>query len=377
MRQNNRPCCVDGDLSPYVHCSRKIARGLTLLRLCLCVGAVASVVAAPASAEERTRLYVTVDGGSLVKLMQACVASYIDQGIPLEEASKECSMKEFPVLPDTGLDGGVILAEGDTTDVNIPVCSGKNIDETTANILHDAGQGLHNAADSANESMTRAAERCADEPAECLRIPILQVGAATLEGLADVFDAAGDLADDIVNAAASIFERVPDQVSGCEEAAAFIGRCNAEGWTTGPCEVFRKQLDGCADPLVALVDPDQAPPCRMTSVDGDVVEEVALQICAKDARVAPDQDPCQPTAAIGLRHSYRLPGDADRPVCSDPQALVQPEDCLHELNVIEFGADIDDVIREAQDRLGGPVVVLPAPPPPMPLGGSGGGDPKP
>jgi hypothetical protein len=309
---------------------------------------------------------VTVNGGSVVSLMRACVESYVIQGISFDEAATECSSMSFPAVPETGIDGAMLAGPGNTADLNIPVCGGSSVDPLLASPVAPAARAARVIADSLNSSQMSAENALKDgDPLGLVGVLEFAPIALITEVVAVALDALDKVLDVLSShEATNDHNQVSkDTVSACEEAAAFIGACNAEDWKSGPCDLFRKKLDGCADPLIASVDPEGESTCRMTSVDDGAVEKIVLIVCAQDARVAPDQNPCQPIDGVVTRRSYRLPGDPERPLCSDPRALVDAGDCINEINILEFGDDIHDVVREAQTRLGGPVFVVPMPAP--------------
>ncbi len=163
--------------------------------------------------------------------------------------------------------------------------------------------------------------------------------------------------------------------SACETALQgareTLRECNRNGWKSATCQQINAQMNGCADPTLAYIDPDAGYVCG-EKVDPQRVVDAAKARCRELTRPGPDgRDPCE---HLNLDEAGWGQGRGGYDVCNDPRAYVDPDGagCMVEVEIGKtFGEiDIHQVIIIAMDRLGGPLVIIPNnnPPPPGPVG---------
>ncbi|HEY7412674.1 MAG TPA: hypothetical protein VII13_18175, partial [Vicinamibacteria bacterium] len=168
----------------------------------------------------------------------------------------------------------------------------------------------------------------------------------------------------------------PGQVDMCQDLAQFISDCNAVGWQSGQCQIFLAQLNHCADPTIALTD-GEGGGCGAPRVgDEEQAKRVAFVVCNQHIKPAPGHDPCSEGSLEGEVYEFALRRDPNGPPCENPYAMPDDEACSRTVSVVVTLQDsADEIVRLAQERLGGPVFIVPKPatPPPHP----GGPDPVP
>jgi hypothetical protein len=158
--------------------------------------------------------------------------------------------------------------------------------------------------------------------------------------------------------------------SPCEEALQgareLLGECQRTGWKPVQCQSLLAKINGCPDPTLIYVDPDAGYTCG-AKIDPEAVKNAWVAKCRELKRPVPGgPDPCAPPEVDGKgRYVHGDPGN----LCGDPRAMVNPDspDCMIAVKVGSFGPDINQILIWAMNKLGGPIVVLPATnPPPEP-----------
>jgi hypothetical protein len=158
--------------------------------------------------------------------------------------------------------------------------------------------------------------------------------------------------------------------TGCEQilqiAREFLAECHRTGWKTTGCQQLHAATHGCPDPTLIYVDPDAGYACA-APVDSAAVIEAWRSRCERLTRPGPDGgSPCsKPTVS----HSGHVVRGDELDICTNPQALSDPEfnGCIRPIEIDPFGkTDVGGLIIWGQGVFGGPLVVLPPPPPPFP-----------
>ncbi len=153
--------------------------------------------------------------------------------------------------------------------------------------------------------------------------------------------------------------------SPCEQvlqaAREFVYECNRNGWKSYECQQLKARMEGCPDPALILVDPDQGYACG-SRADPVAVANAYRERCQQLTQGVDGQDPCAPKVVT----DGRFISDAAFDVCRSPFALIDPESnaCATPLKVRDLGGGIEDVILFGLNHLGGPIFVLPANPRP-------------
>ncbi len=166
----------------------------------------------------------------------------------------------------------------------------------------------------------------------------------------------------------------------CARVAGRIAECNDNRWQRADCQRILARMNRCVDPLIAYTGPDSASTCSVQEVDPETVQKVVTLACQMKTKPAPGEDPCSPQKVEGVmyRYWYRLDANGSPQVCTDPRAMVSPEQCTGTFTLVQFGAkDFDQLINEAHEKFGGPIVIIPQPqnPPGPPRPGPEGGPP--
>ncbi len=305
-----------------------------------------------ALAQTSTKKLVTVDGGSVFRAWLSCVYAYANQGVSMRMAVEECAAKDHPAIPESSIDVAGILGEGES--VATGVCAASSVDPRFA---EDGGipKAYENLSDSLYLSVELQAACGKGKASACLAEGMEKNEQGRILNEAKKNDAENKGGKD-----GGTRRLAGDQLNACELATTTVGECNRDGWKTAPCQILQSNLKGCADPLIARTNPDEPQACDMEEIDAETIKTVTFLACSKDTRpLGPDVNPCEPMGATGLAHVYRLPGKDDNPLCSDPQAMVLPEDCIHTIEVIDVGPDWEEEIRQFQGIFGGPVGVFP------------------
>jgi len=160
--------------------------------------------------------------------------------------------------------------------------------------------------------------------------------------------------------------------SACElalqAAREFLYECNRNGWKSTDCQQLNARMNGCPDPTLILVDPDQGYTC------GETPDPLAVVIAARDKcqqlkRGVDGTDPCGVPSFDGY---VLTPEGFD--MCSNPVAYIDPDSgaCVGTLTLPKMGPDIQEIIVFALNKIGGPIFVLPLDPKPP-----GGWSPRP
>jgi hypothetical protein len=90
----------------------------------------------------------------------------------------------------------------------------------------------------------------------------------------------------------------------------------------------------------------------------------------------PDSDPCSGVIGDGMAYHFSYgQNKPNQPICFNPFAHTTGETCVATFTVITgTQKGVDEVIAEANERLGGPIFVMPLPSNPEP--GGCAGDPR-
>jgi hypothetical protein len=160
--------------------------------------------------------------------------------------------------------------------------------------------------------------------------------------------------------------------SACSEIMAgareLLRECHRTAWKSQPCASLLAKMNGCPDPALIYVNPEEGYSCG-AKADPEAVKNAWVANCEKYVKYGPGgENPCEPPVVEGSGRAIRTHTGG---VCSDPEALVDPEQnaCVGTLEVSTFGqASVQEIIFIGLDKIGGPIVVLP--PPPLP------GDPR-
>jgi hypothetical protein len=156
-----------------------------------------------------------------------------------------------------------------------------------------------------------------------------------------------------------------------QQAREFLYECNRNGWKTTQCQQLNAKMNGCPDPTLILVDPEQGYTC------GDTPDPMAVVIAAREKcqqlkRGVDGTDPCGIPSFDGMTLTAQ-----SLDICSDPVAYVDPENgaCITTLTLPDMGTDVQEIIVFALNKFGGPVIVLPTNP--KPIGWSPRPEPRP
>jgi hypothetical protein len=152
----------------------------------------------------------------------------------------------------------------------------------------------------------------------------------------------------------AVAETLPEVGSPCNAVAEFLANCAGAGWATAPCQIFLERLEGC-DTTIMLIDPDQGAACGSVpdEVDAETFDKILDRTCWSRVRPAgPDEDPCAPASIAG---AYVVAMQPDP--CSDPRALVSPEDGTCVAPAADPGA-VTDALLGRSNELGQIVATL-------------------
>ena len=132
-------------------------------------------------------------------------------------------------------------------------------------------------------------------------------------------------------------------------------------------------MNGCPDPALILVDPDQGYSCG-AKVDPEAVKNAWVAKCEQRVKVVPDTaNPCSPPTFDSFG---RFGKGKMSDICGNPYAQTDPDndECSNVTIGKQFGEiNIQEVIVVGLNKLGGPIFVIPKnPKPPRP-----GADPRP
>ncbi|MFY9489027.1 MAG: hypothetical protein WAP35_10095 [Solirubrobacterales bacterium] len=168
--------------------------------------------------------------------------------------------------------------------------------------------------------------------------------------------------------------------SQCEQALQaareLLRECNRNGWKSTQCQQLNAKMNGCPDPTLILVDPEQGYACG-AKPDAEAVAKAWGDRCEQTIKYAPGTSPCEPLQLDGDgRFGSGRVGDD---FCNDPRAYVEGDAAACQVS-IELGSyfgkpDIHQIIIIALEKIGGPLIVLPNLGPKPPPGG--GPDPRP
>ena len=168
----------------------------------------------------------------------------------------------------------------------------------------------------------------------------------------------------------------------CEQALQgareFLYECNRTQWKSAECKQLQAKMNGCPDPTMILVDPEQGYACG-DKIDKEALKNAWVARCEELKRFGPGGDnPCLPPTIDNPGRSIK--GKVGDIVCrGDPRAYIDPgsTSCQTELKLPALGqVDIQKIIVYGLNKLGGPVVVIPSRDPKPPKPGPGP-DPRP
>jgi hypothetical protein len=158
-------------------------------------------------------------------------------------------------------------------------------------------------------------------------------------------------------------------VSACDQALAsareLVRECQRTSWKSYSCQQVLARLNGCADPALILVDPEQGYTCG-SKPDPEAVKNAVIARCEERVKVGPDgRNPCEP---LSFESSSRIAHGNFGDVCDNPEAYRDPDSAAC-LGTFQGGGyfgqpDIQQIIIVALEKLGGPLIVIAPPPPP-------------
>lgn len=334
-----------------------------------------SLAVTPSLAQQlpNTQRLISVDTGSYTKAVMACVASYVDQGASVNDALDACSSIGFPALPPTANDLSGLADAQQNPNIAPAACAGIGADpRVSAGALTEPKDSAE-AKRKIEELFLEAAEvvKAVNElkedcdgghgkPQACLALSYEETELNRIVGEVRYYEQFTHSANEYDHGDTDHGLVGNDLAyNACLAANQFVGECNRDGWSSTACQMFLDKGQGCADPLIANVDPDQGEMCQLEAVDFEEYKDVYFLVCSLDTLPGPDGTPCVPMTTTGLGHSYRLPGDPSDPLCSDTRALVDAEDCIHTMDLIEVGPSWQEELKTLGEKFGGPVVVLP------------------
>jgi hypothetical protein len=151
-------------------------------------------------------------------------------------------------------------------------------------------------------------------------------------------------------------------------ARELLRECIRTGWRSAKCQSFLAKMHGCAEPMIAFVDPESGYACGQ-KLDPEAAKDAWVKRCRELKRPTPGgPDPCAPP---GIDPSGRfVTTNSAEDVCNSPISIVDPDNpaCIGTITLeTSFGwPHIQEVLVLGLDRLGGPVLLLhpkPKPPP--------------
>jgi hypothetical protein len=161
----------------------------------------------------------------------------------------------------------------------------------------------------------------------------------------------------------------PDAVSACNQMREFTHECQLAGWKTANCQIFLDRLSGCGDPTITDPSPEEERECKAKPIDSETIKRIAFLSCSKNTKPVPGSDPC--SGLIGDASIYHFSYgklNPNQPICSNPFAYTTAESCTGTFSVIVASEEmVNDAIKEANERLGGPIFILPIPTPSNPV----------
>lgn len=288
-----------------------------------------------------------------------CVMHALGNGIPLAQAIEEC--KVVLEFQGVGVGTGGVQVIGMTfgtvsgTSTEVSCGGGSGADPRLSDELADAKK----AAEDAKQELDEFEKWLANEQP----VGKDQFAAAKLQ----------TFLRDRVNQTQAAYEaaklgkeRTVDGAGACDAITGFLQDCSLAAWKTGPCQLFTQHLQGCADATIAYTDGEPGSGCPPASPDDETVQETVTLLCSMIGRVAPDHDPCDPSAGFGFTVLITDPAEDPCPVDEHgyhtgecPPVEWDPKD------IVDLGTGVT-----VDPRLGGPGA-------PDPVGGpSGPGDPK-
>ena len=158
-----------------------------------------------------------------------------------------------------------------------------------------------------------------------------------------------------------------------EGARELLRECHRTQWKDFRCQQLQANMNGCPDPALILVDPDQGYSCG-AKVDPEAVKNAWVAKCEQRVKVVPDTaNPCSPPTFDSFG---RFGKGKMSDICGNPYAQTDPDndECSNVTIGKQFGEiNIQEVIVVGLNKLGGPIFVIPKnPKPPRP-----GADPRP
>ena len=171
-------------------------------------------------------------------------------------------------------------------------------------------------------------------------------------------------------------QRDPNAQGFCEEAAAKTAECNRDGWDRGSCKDLLDKMNGCSDRTFTTPLPDgpDGVNCDDESsgsglgADLEAASEAIVLACQSVTNPAPGEDPCVEADGELDIAQFTFGGKGAEP-CGDPKALTGEEQCLGQISFMTLERDAFDVLADAADKIGGPVLIVPKPPGEGPDGG--------
>ena len=164
----------------------------------------------------------------------------------------------------------------------------------------------------------------------------------------------------------------PGDESPCDQALdaarTVLRECTRTDWKDPRCQRLQARVNGCPDPVLIYVDPEQGYACG-AKPDAEAVKNAWVKRCEQKVRYGPEtSNPCIPPAIDGSGRFGRGPiGD----VCNDPHAYLNPEsnDCAGTFVLTGVSQPtVTEVAVWGMNRIGGPIIVLPTRTPVPPRG---------
>jgi hypothetical protein len=147
-----------------------------------------------------------------------------------------------------------------------------------------------------------------------------------------------------------------------QEAREFLGQCQMTEWKSAECQSLKARLEGCPDPSLIYVDPEQGYSCR-PNIDPQALRQAWMDRCEQLKRPTVDgSNPCSPPQ-VDSDSRFVEPGDRNQ-VCGGPQVYVTPDvepqdrSCVHVLQLPTFEKSLQQIYVWGLNNLGGPIVVF-------------------
>jgi hypothetical protein len=200
---------------------------------------------------------------------------------------------------------------------------------------------------------------CSGDVCTHLEEPTLTDNRTLWEKIKDYFS--GD--DDAEDAGAERTSGENACMEAIAEATRVLSECNRTGWQNGECQALFARLNGCADPGLIYVDPDQGYACG-EKLDAEAARQAFEDLCNERKRPGPDGSPCGPPE---IEEGAVFAALDTQDICKNPYAHVEPEACTLEIAIPEPDKNTwQAILAFGLTKLGGPGTLMPAPGPKPP-----------